>query len=122
MLVFCKKSRKPFCIECKCNHDDFDKRDIKAFKLEEKDINIIKDKLINKYNFVKNVENYIYKLQNHPNFNELKINYSIYRNNNKLLLQFINDLIEYFYIKSRKHHQLYEITQNLYNIVKFSRL
>ena len=122
LLVFCKKCRKPFCIECKCEHDDFDKRDIKAFKLEEKDINVIKDKLNNKYKFVKNVENYVNKLQNHPNFNVLKVNYNIYKNNNKLLIQFIKDLIEYFYIKSFKHHQLYEITQNLYNIVKFAHL
>ena len=122
LLVFCKKCRKPFCIECKCEHDDFDKRDIKAFKLEEKDIKVIKDKLNNKYNFVKNVENYVNKLQNHPNFNVLKVNYNIYKNNNKLLIQFIKDLIEYFYIKSFKHHQLYEITQNLYNIVKFAHL
>ena len=122
LLKFCKKCRKPFCIQCKCEHDDFDKRDIKAFKLEEKDINEIKNKLNNKYNFVKNVENYVNKFQNNPNFNELKVNYNFYRNNNKLLLQFIKDLIEYFNIKSIKHHQLYEITQNLYNNIKFQQL
>ena len=122
LLMFCKRCRKPFCIDCKCEHDDFDKRDIKAFKLEEKDINIIKDKLKNKYEFVKNVENYVNKFQNHPNFNELEINYNFYRNNNKLLLQFINEMLEYFYIKGKKKHQVYEITQNLYNLVKFTHL
>jgi hypothetical protein len=122
LLVFCKKCKKPFCIECKCQHDDFDKRDIKAFKLEEKDLKVIMDKLNNKNSFVKNLENEVYKLQNHPNFNELKNNYENYKKNNQLLIQFIKELIDYFCAKSEKHHQLYEITQNLYNIVRFSHL
>ena len=122
LLIFCKKCKKPFCIECKCQHDDFDKRDIKAFKLEENDINVIKQKLQSKYSFVKNLENEVNKFQNHPNFTLLKNNYEIYKKNNKLLIQFIKELIEYFCVKSFKNHQLYEITQNLYNIVRFSHL
>jgi len=80
------------------------------------------DKLNNKNSFVKNLENEVYKLQNHPNFNELKNNYENYKKNNQLLIQFIKELIDYFCAKSEKHHQLYEITQNLYNIVRFSHL
>ena len=119
LLIFCKKCQKPFCFQCKCEHDDFDKRDIKAILLKENEIDFIRKKLNDKQKFVNNLENEIYKFKNHDNFNEIKNNYDNYKKNNNLIADFINEYLDYFLIKARQKFEVYEITQNLYNIVKF---
>jgi hypothetical protein len=122
LIIFCKKCKKPFCLQCKCEHDDFDKRDIKAFLLKENEIDVIRKKLHEKQKFVRSLENEVHKFKNHNNYNEIKNSYDNYKNNNNLIADFVNEYLEYFLIKTAKKFEVYEITQNLYNIVKFLHL